>query len=103
MAERDLGMRSLAVVASVVALLGAAPASAQVVDMNTVTCKDFLGFNKDVTMGLIMWLDAYYRDEDDPPIIDFGKMGQRAGSLAAYCTANPTHSLTTAAEPIMSK
>jgi len=80
----------------------AAPANAQTVDMNTVTCKDFTSFDKDTTFAIVMWLDAYYRDEDDPPIINFDKMGQKAGKLAAYCRQNPTHALTTAAEPIMS-
>ena len=83
--------------------LFATPASAQIVDMNTVTCKDFTGFNKDMTFSIVMWLDAYYREEDDPPVIDFDKMAKRAGLLAAYCVTNPSHSLTTAAEPIMSK
>jgi len=96
-------MRILAVSAAAVALLATAPASAQVVDMNTVTCKDFTGFNKDTTFAIVMWLDAYYRDEDDAPIINFDKMAQKAGQLGAYCATNPTHSLTTAAEPIMSK
>ena len=85
------------------ASLGAIPASAQTVDMNTVTCKDFVGFNKDITFAIVMWLDAYYRDEDDPPIINFDEMAKRAGRLGAYCANNPTHSLTTAAEPIMTK
>jgi acid stress chaperone HdeB len=96
-------MRIAAVATTVAVLLGVTPASAQVVDMSTVTCKDFTGFNKDTTFAVAMWLDAYYRDEDDPPIIDFNKMGQKVGRLAAYCAQNPTHSLTTAAEPIMSK
>jgi len=30
-------------------------------------------------------------------------MAKRAGQLGAYCAANPHHSLTAAAEPIMSK
>jgi acid stress chaperone HdeB len=96
-------MRILIAATCAAALLSAAPASAQVVDMNTVTCKDFTGFNKDITFAIVMWLDAYYRDEDDPPIINFDTMAKRAGQLGAYCATNPTHSLTTAAEPIMSK
>ena len=96
-------MRILTAAACSIALLMAAPANAQTVDMNTVTCKDFGGFNKDTMFAIVMWLDAYYRDEDDPPIIDFDKMAKRAGQLGAYCATNPAHSLTTAAEPIMSK
>ena len=96
-------MRILTAPLFAVALLAAPPASAQIVDVNTITCKDFADFNKDITFAIIMWLDAYYRDEDDPAIIDFNKMAQKAGQLANYCQKNPTHSLTTAAEPIMSK
>jgi acid stress chaperone HdeB len=96
-------MRMLAAAVLAGALLAAPTAQAQIVDLNTVTCKDFGGFNKDITFALVMWLDAYYRDEDDPPVIDFDKMAQKAGRLGEYCGKNPTHSLTTAAEPIMSK
>jgi hypothetical protein len=56
---------------------------------------------KDTTFAIVMWLDAHYRDEDDPPIIDFDKLGKKAARLAVYCSQNPTHALTTAAEPIM--
>jgi acid stress chaperone HdeB len=76
-------------------------ASAQIVDMNTVTCNDLIGFKRDTTFAIVMWLDAYYRDEDDPPIIDFEKLRQKAARLAVYCNQNPTHSLTTAAERII--
>jgi acid stress chaperone HdeB len=95
-------MRILTALACAAALFTTAPASAQVVDMNTVTCKDFLELSNDIRFGVVMWLDAYYRDEDDPPIINFDQMGQKAGKLGAYCRQNPAHSLTTAAEPIMS-
>jgi hypothetical protein len=40
-------------------------------------------------------------DKDDPPIIDFEKLRQKAARLTVYCNQNPTHSLTTAAERIM--
>jgi acid stress chaperone HdeB len=96
-------MRTLAATVLAGALLAAPPASAQVVDVGTITCKAFLDFNKDISFAIIMWLDAYYRDEDDPPIIDFDKMAQKAARLATYCGQNSGHSLTTAAEPIMSK
>jgi acid stress chaperone HdeB len=94
-------MRTILAIALAITLVSAGSASAQVVDMNTVTCSDFNGFKKDTTFAIVMWLDAYYRDEDDPPIIDFDKLGKKAARLAVYCNQNPTHALTTAAEPIM--
>jgi acid stress chaperone HdeB len=84
-----------------IALMSVGSASAQIVDMNRFTCNDFIGFKRDTALTIVMWLDAYYRDEDDPPIIDFEKMRQKAARLTVYCSQNPTHSLTTAAERIM--
>jgi acid stress chaperone HdeB len=95
-------MRILTAIACAVALFTTAPATAQTIDMNTVTCKDFAELNNDVRFALAMWLEAYYRDEDDPPIINFDKVGQKYGKLQGYCRQNPSHALTTAAEPIMS-
>src|SRR5260221_14549855 len=94
-------MRTILATALAGALVSAGSASAQIVDMNTVTCNDFIGFKRDTTFAIVMWLDAYYRDEDDPPIIDFEKLRQKAARLSVYCNQNPAHSLTTAAERIM--
>lgn len=84
-------------------LLTAAPVRAQVIDVSTIKCKEFLEGGEQAISLIIMWLDAYYRDDDDPAVIDFDKMKVKTGKLAEYCKANPTIGLTTAAEPIMSK
>jgi HdeA/HdeB family protein len=52
-------------------LMTVGSAFAQIVDMRTVTCNDFIGFKRESTFAIVIWLDAYYQDEDDPPIIDF--------------------------------
>src|SRR5438309_4131655 len=88
-------------IALATALIGAGSASAQMVDMRRATCNDFIVFKTDTTFAITVWLDAYYFDEDDPPIIDFDKIKKKAAKLTVYCNQNPTHSLTTAAEPIM--
>jgi acid stress chaperone HdeB len=88
---------ALLVASSVVA----APASAQVLDLSTIKCKEFTDSSKE-TIGLIlMWLDGYYTEDEDKAIIDFDKMKQKGEKLAAYCARNPTHGLMTAAEDIM--
>src|SRR5262249_59665043 len=83
-------MRTVLAIALAITLVSAGSASAQVVDMNTVTCSDFNGFKKDTTFAIVMWLDAYYRDEDDPPIIDFDKLGKKAARLAGILAPKTT-------------
>jgi acid stress chaperone HdeB len=95
-------MRILTVLACAATLFMTAPATAQTIDMNTVTCREYMELNNDARFALAMWLEAYYRDEDDPPIINFDQVGQKYGKLQGYCRQNPTHALTTAAEPITS-
>ena len=86
-----------------VSLLGAATASAQAIDLSTIHCKDFFEGDKDRISYVVMWLDGYYQNEDDPPVVDFDKMKKRIEALAVYCAKNPTHGIITAADEVMGK
>ena len=57
--------------------------AAEPIDLSTVTCKKFFEYNKDNLSLLLMWLDGYYKDEDDDPIIDFDKMARTPRSSAS--------------------
>jgi acid stress chaperone HdeB len=83
------------------ALAGAPPVSAQTVDLSTITCKDFFEGNKDRVDFVVAWLLGYYTGEDDPPVLDFAKLKDRAQKLGAYCATNPSHSIVTAADQVM--
>ena len=87
------------VIAAVVA--AASPAPAQVVDLSTITCKDFVAAKKEVVVALMMWLSGYYTKDDDPAVIDFDKVKAKTDKLVDYCSKNPTIGLVTAAEPIL--
>lgn len=93
--------RAAAVLLVVVSTAFTSPASAQVLDLSTITCKDFFEGSKDRLDFVIAWLLGYYTDEDDPPVLDFGKLKDRATKLGAYCAANPAHGLITAAEAVI--
>ncbi|HJU14837.1 MAG TPA: HdeA/HdeB family chaperone [Stellaceae bacterium] len=87
----------------VAVLFAAIPAFAQVIDLNTVKCKEFVTSGKD-DMGVILtWLGAYYREDSDPPVIDLAKFKENARKLGAFCGANPTLSLITAADTVLAK
>src|SRR5215204_1842306 len=85
------------------AFMSAAPAAAQKLDVATIKCEDFVKSPKDTIGNLLMWLSGYYTGEDDDAVIDFDKMATDGQKLGAYCAQNPTISLLTAAEKIMSK
>jgi acid stress chaperone HdeB len=93
--------RRIALVAA--ALAFASPAYAAQWDLSTVNCQAFLGFDKDTTNILLAWLDAYYKEENDPPIIDTDKYLANAAKLGEYCRANPTIGLITATDKLFGK
>ena len=78
----------------------AAPAAAEKIDLSTSTCQQFINSGKENIMMTLTWLDAYYRDEDDPPIIDTDKFVANAKKLGEYCAANPTVGLITATDKL---
>jgi acid stress chaperone HdeB len=90
-------------IAVLAAVLLAAPAPAQVVDLSTFTCKDFLASGKDNVGFIMMWLDGYYTEDDAPTVVDVDKMRANTAKLAEYCTKNPAVGLITAAEQFMGK
>ena len=96
-------MTHVAIAALVAVTLLPAPAAAQVVDLSTIKCKDFLDSNKETIGYIMMWLDGYFTGEDDPAVVDFDKMKQHGEKLGEYCAKNPTHGLLTAAEEVMGK
>jgi acid stress chaperone HdeB len=59
--------------------------------------------DKNSTNILLAWLDAYYKEEDDPAIIDTEKYLANAGKLGDYCRANPTVGLITATDELLGK
>jgi acid stress chaperone HdeB len=80
--------------------LSTAPAHAEKIDLSTMTCKQFVDSSKEEIGIILTWLDAYYKDEDDPPVIDTEKFENNAKKLGAYCGANPTIGLITATDKL---
>ncbi|MFG1348973.1 HdeA/HdeB family chaperone [Xanthobacter autotrophicus] len=77
---------------------GISPAVAQKWDLSTMTCQQFLNSDKATISIILTWLDAYYKDDDAPPVIDTDKFTQNAERLGAYCAVNPQIGLITAAD-----
>jgi acid stress chaperone HdeB len=84
-------------------LVAAAAANAQVVDLSTIKCREFIELPKETANAITMWLDGYFTDEEDPAVVDLDKLKGKAERLGAFCAANPKMSLMTAAENVMAK
>lgn len=78
-------------------------ARAEVIDLSTTKCGQFINSDKEEIKTTLTWLDAYYLGEDDPPVIDTDKLVANSKKLGDYCAANPKIGLITAADKLFGK
>jgi acid stress chaperone HdeB len=92
-------------VATVLALSTAAvcPALADDIDLSTWTCRQFQSASREDVSVILAWLDGYYKDEDDPPVIDTAQFAANARKLGEYCAAHPDLGLITATDKLFQK
>lgn len=81
----------------------AAGAPTEVIDLSNLTCKTFLAGLPEEISHIIFWLDAYYKDQKDRPIIDSKELVGNAKRLAEYCAANPKVGLINATDKLLRK
>jgi acid stress chaperone HdeB len=93
---------------TIVAMLFAAglalpPAEATVLDLSTMTCKQFVKGGEDEIKMVLTWLDGWYNGDEDEAIIDTDVFVANAKKFGSFCAANPTISIVTAADRILGK
>ena len=95
--------RFVALIGSGVLVLAVAPAQATVLDLSTMTCKQFVESDKDTIAMILTWMDGWYKGDSDEAIIDTEVFVDNAKKFGAYCAKNPTISIVNAAEKILGK
>src|SRR5438067_13453010 len=94
-------MRVLGALVTAAILLAAPAAVADKLDLSTIKCKAFVSSGEDNIAIIITSLDGYYKEKDDPPIIDFDRFGKNSEQLGTYCGENPNHGSITAAAAVL--
>jgi acid stress chaperone HdeB len=96
-------MNKLAAAVIVVAISAGSQAFAAAIDLSKTRCDEFLKSSKEDIASTMAWLDAYYRGEDDPPIVNTEKFAADAKKLTDYCVAHPNLRLITATDKLFEK
>ena len=79
------------------------PAHAVVLDLSTMSCKQFLDSRDDTIKLVLTWMDGWYKGDSDEAIIDTDVFVENAKKFGPYCGKNPTVSIVNAAEAILGK
>ena len=102
-------MRTIgAAIALMAGLLAAGPASAEKLDVSTITCQDMTqamnSKSNDEQYGMstiLYWLAGYNATEDEGTVIYFKSLEQDFANTLEYCSKNPKISVMTAAGKFM--
>lgn len=84
-------------------VLSSAPAHAVVLDLSTMTCKQFVEGSQDEIKMVLTWMDGWYKGDSDEAIIDTDVFVENAKKFGTFCAKNPTISIVNAAEKILGK
>jgi acid stress chaperone HdeB len=84
-------------------ILSSAPANAVVLDLSTMSCKQFVESGDDSIKMVLTWMDGWYKGDSDEAIIDTDVFVDNAKKFGAYCGKNPTVSIVNAAEAVLGK
>jgi acid stress chaperone HdeB len=83
--------------------LSSAPAGATVLDLSTMSCKQFLDSGDDTIKLVLTWMDGWYKGDSDEAIIDTDVFVDNAKKFGSYCGKNPNVSIVNAAEAVLGK
>ena len=70
------------------------------IDLSVWTCKKFQSASDEDVKLILAWLDGYYRNDNDPPVINLDRFVDNAKKLGQFCSANPDMGLITATDKV---
>lgn len=82
-------MKRKTVAALVVAILSGGMASAQSVDISTITCADLDSMDADTVTALLFWVDGYQGGAAGDTSFDLDRLKTNIDGAAAACMADP--------------
>ena len=94
-------MKTGAILLAAALALSSAPAHAVVLDLSTMTCKQFVEGSQDEIKMVLTWMDGWYKGDSDEAIIDTDVFVANAKKFGTFCAANPSISIVNAAEKIL--
>ena len=96
-------MKTLIALSATAFALASAPAQATVFDLSTMTCQQFVDSGDDTIKMVLVWMDGWYKGDEDKAIIDTNVFLENAKQFGKYCARNPSISIVNAADEILGK
>jgi hypothetical protein len=93
--------QKILVVAAVALVAVSLPASAQVnLDMNKITCGDWLGYDPASQNFVRFFMSGYYNASRGSNVLDYGRLQRNSQKVLAYCKKHRSETLPTAIQKL---
>ena len=87
-------MKARYVLAALAVLAVPVPSEAQIkVDMNNVTCGDWLGYSHDQQDFVRYWMSGYYSASANNGVLDYNRLRKNSAKVASYCKTHKSDPL----------
>jgi acid stress chaperone HdeB len=84
-------------VAATLLLAASQPSAAQIsVDMNQITCGNFLGYSPDVRGFVRSWMSGYYNAAANSTVLNYDRFQANSAKVSTYCRKHKSQNLPTA-------
>ena len=88
---------SVLIIAATLSGVTALPTAAQVnVNMNQMTCRDWLGYSPEGQNFVRYWMSGYYNAAANSNVLDYDRLQRNSAKILAYCKKHRTDTLPTA-------
>ena len=88
-------------VAATLLIAASLPSAAQIrVDMNQMTCGNWLGYSPENREFVRFWMSGYYNAAANSNILSYDRLQRNSAKVAAYCKNHKSQSLPTAIKSI---
>jgi len=89
--------KKVLIIAAVVLGAASLPASAQVnLDMNKITCGDWLGYDPESQNFVRFFMSGYYNASRGSNVLNYSRLQQNSQKVIAYCKKHRSETLPTA-------
>jgi acid stress chaperone HdeB len=88
---------SVLIIAATLSGVAALPTAAQVnVNMNQMTCRDWLGYSPEGQNFVRYWMSGYYNAAANSNVLDYDRLQRNSAKVMAYCKKHRSDTLPTA-------
>ena len=89
--------RNVLFIAAILLVAGSLPSAAQIrVDMNNMTCGNWLGYSPENREFVRYWMSGYYNAASNSNVLNYDRLQKNSAKVATYCKSHKSQSLPTA-------